>query len=39
MLKDGDIIFNGTDEELRNSKDPYIHRFFQDVNTKHVSAS
>jgi phospholipid/cholesterol/gamma-HCH transport system ATP-binding protein len=39
MLKDGDIIFNGTDEELRNSKDPYIHRFFQDVNTKHLSTS
>jgi phospholipid/cholesterol/gamma-HCH transport system ATP-binding protein len=39
MLKDGDIIFNGTDEELRHSKDPYIHRFFQDVNTKHLSTS
>jgi len=39
MLKDGDIIFNGTDEELRNSKDPYIHRFFQDVNSssKHMN--
>jgi phospholipid/cholesterol/gamma-HCH transport system ATP-binding protein len=37
MLKDGDIIFNGTDEELRNSKDPYIHRFFQDVNNKHLN--
>lgn len=39
MLKDGDIIFNGTDEELRNSNDPYIHRFFQDFNNKHVSTS
>ncbi|MCI0662536.1 MAG: ATP-binding cassette domain-containing protein [Acidobacteria bacterium] len=39
MLKDGDIIFNGTDEELRNSEDPYIHRFFQDVNAKHLSTS
>jgi phospholipid/cholesterol/gamma-HCH transport system ATP-binding protein len=39
MLKDGDIIFNGTDEELRNSKDPYIHRFFQDVNSKHLNPS
>jgi phospholipid/cholesterol/gamma-HCH transport system ATP-binding protein len=39
MLKDGDIIFNGTDEELRNSKDPYIHRFFQDVNNKHLNPS
>src|SRR5215510_13945254 len=39
MLKDGDIIFNGTDEELRSSNDPYIHRFFQDFNNKHVSTS
>jgi len=39
MLKDGDIIFNGTDEELRSSKDPYIHRFFQDVNSRHVNSS
>lgn len=27
MLRDGKIIFNGTDEELRASNDPYIQRF------------
>jgi phospholipid/cholesterol/gamma-HCH transport system ATP-binding protein len=27
MLKDGEIIFNGTDEELRASDDPYIIKF------------
>lgn len=27
MLKDGDIIFSGTDEEMRISEDPYIRKF------------
>jgi phospholipid/cholesterol/gamma-HCH transport system ATP-binding protein len=27
MLKDGDIIFSGSDEQMRESKDPYIHKF------------
>ena len=27
MFRDGKIIFNGTDERLRSSDDPYIHRF------------
>ncbi len=27
MLKDGGIIFNGTDEEMGASKDPYIRKF------------
>ena len=27
MLKDGDVIFNGTDEEMRASQDPYIQEF------------
>lgn len=27
MLRDGDVIFNGTDEELRASDDPYIRKF------------
>jgi phospholipid/cholesterol/gamma-HCH transport system ATP-binding protein len=27
MLKDGKIIFSGTDEELRTSNDPYIQKF------------
>lgn len=27
MIKQGNIIFDGTDEELKLSKDPYIHRF------------
>jgi phospholipid/cholesterol/gamma-HCH transport system ATP-binding protein len=27
MLRDGKIVFNGTDERLRNSPDPYIRRF------------
>jgi phospholipid/cholesterol/gamma-HCH transport system ATP-binding protein len=27
MLKDGDIIFSGTDEEMRLSENPYIQRF------------
>lgn len=27
MLKDGDVIFSGTDEEMRLSEDPYIQRF------------
>ncbi len=28
MLKDGHIIFSGTDEEIRQSADPYILKFF-----------
>jgi phospholipid/cholesterol/gamma-HCH transport system ATP-binding protein len=27
MLKDGDLIFSGTDEEFRHSRDPYIVKF------------
>jgi phospholipid/cholesterol/gamma-HCH transport system ATP-binding protein len=27
MLKDGDVIFSGTDEEMRVSDNPYIQRF------------
>ena len=27
MLKDGEIIFSGTDESLRVSNDPYIKKF------------
>ncbi|MGQ0542337.1 MAG: ABC transporter ATP-binding protein [Blastocatellia bacterium] len=27
MLRDGKIIFSGTDEKLRNTQDPYINRF------------
>ena len=29
MLRDGKIIFSGTDEELFKSEDPYIHRFIR----------
>ncbi|KXJ99547.1 MAG: resistance to organic solvents ABC transporter ATPase [Acidobacteria bacterium OLB17] len=29
MIKQGDIIFDGTDEELKLSSDPYIHRFIR----------
>ena len=29
MLKDGKIIFSGTDEQLRKSPDPYIRRFIR----------
>jgi phospholipid/cholesterol/gamma-HCH transport system ATP-binding protein len=28
MLKEGKIIFNGTDEEIRESSNPYIQKFF-----------
>jgi phospholipid/cholesterol/gamma-HCH transport system ATP-binding protein len=28
MLKDGNVIFHGTDEEIRDSSDPYIQKFF-----------
>jgi phospholipid/cholesterol/gamma-HCH transport system ATP-binding protein len=27
MLRDGKIVFNGSDEKLRKSADPFIHRF------------
>jgi phospholipid/cholesterol/gamma-HCH transport system ATP-binding protein len=29
MIRDGEIIFSGTDETLRNSGDPYINRFLR----------
>ncbi|HEV7746226.1 MAG TPA: ATP-binding cassette domain-containing protein [Pyrinomonadaceae bacterium] len=29
MMKDGKIIFSGTDETLRKAEDPYIHRFLR----------
>jgi phospholipid/cholesterol/gamma-HCH transport system ATP-binding protein len=29
MLREGKIIFSGKDEELKRSKDPYIHRFIR----------
>ena len=29
MLREGEIIFSGKDEELKNSQDPYIHRFIR----------
>jgi ABC-type transporter Mla maintaining outer membrane lipid asymmetry ATPase subunit MlaF len=29
MLRDGNIIFSGKDEQLRKAKDPYIHRFIR----------
>jgi len=36
MLKDGEIIFSGTDEALRASKDPYIIKFL-DIRPSSVS--
>ena len=35
MLKDGKIVFSGTDEQLWGSKDPYIKEFFQDGLVSH----
>lgn len=32
MFRDGKIIFNGTDEQLRSHKDPYIQRFVYGKN-------
>ncbi len=29
MIRDGKIIFSGTDETLRRAEDPYIHRFLR----------
>jgi len=29
MLRDGEIIFSGKDEQIRSSPDPYIHRFIR----------
>ncbi|MBA2737030.1 MAG: ATP-binding cassette domain-containing protein [Pyrinomonadaceae bacterium] len=29
MLREGKIVFSGKDEELKRSKDPYIHRFIR----------
>ncbi len=34
MLKDGDVLFSGTDEQLRKSEDPYIIRFLDNDNPK-----
>ena len=31
MLRNGVIIFNGTDEQLRQSDDPYVTRFISGV--------
>jgi phospholipid/cholesterol/gamma-HCH transport system ATP-binding protein len=32
MLRDGKVMFSGTDEQLRNSPDPYIHNFVYGKN-------
>ena len=32
MFRDGKVIFNGTDEQLRKSADPYIHKFVYGKN-------
>jgi ABC-type transporter Mla maintaining outer membrane lipid asymmetry ATPase subunit MlaF len=32
MLRDGKVMFNGTDEQLRSSPDPYIHNFVYGKN-------
>jgi ABC-type transporter Mla maintaining outer membrane lipid asymmetry ATPase subunit MlaF len=29
MMKEGNIIFSGTDEKLRHSEDPYIQKFLR----------
>jgi phospholipid/cholesterol/gamma-HCH transport system ATP-binding protein len=29
MMRDGQIIFSGTDETLRKAEDPYIHKFLR----------
>jgi len=29
MIRDGEIIFSGTDETLRNAGDPYIQKFLR----------
>ena len=29
MIREGDIIFSGTDENLRKAEDPYIHKFLR----------
>src|SRR5215470_1230695 len=29
MMRDGQVIFSGTDEALRRAEDPYIHRFLR----------
>ena len=29
MMREGKIIFSGTDETLRKAEDPYIHRFLR----------
>ncbi len=34
MLKEGDVIFSGTDEQLRKSENPYIIRFLDSDNMK-----
>ncbi len=32
MFRDGKVIFNGTDEQLRSNPDPYIHKFVYGKN-------
>ncbi len=32
MFRDGKVVFNGTDEQLRKSPDPYIHKFVYGKN-------
>ncbi|MFN0120093.1 MAG: ABC transporter ATP-binding protein [Blastocatellia bacterium] len=34
MLKDGDVIFSGSDEQLRHTRDPYIIRFLDSDNPR-----
>ncbi len=34
MMRDGKIIFSGTDESLRRAEDPYIHRFLRGTDRK-----
>ena len=29
MMREGKIIFSGTDETLRKAEEPYIHRFLR----------
>jgi len=29
MMRQGKVIFSGTDESLRKAEDPYIHRFLR----------
>lgn len=38
MLKDGNVIFNGSDEEMRNSRDPYIRKFLDNERSRAIGA-